>query len=58
MTATRIMSIVGIVLGVFGFLCICSFINDDLQAAAGWGVIDTAYLFAFSIVACVGTKNK
>jgi hypothetical protein len=58
MTATRIMSIVGIVFSVFGFLCLCAFINDDPQSAIGWGVLDTLYLLAFSIVACVGTKNK
>ena len=58
MTSTRIMSIIGIVLGVFGFLCICAYKDSDLQTMIGWDVIDTTYLLAFSIVACVGTKNK
>jgi hypothetical protein len=57
MTATQIMSIIGIVLSLLAYFCIGAFMYSDPEASSGWGIIVDMYLFAFSIVACVGANN-
>jgi len=57
MRTFKIMSIVGIVLSVFSFLCMSAFNTPvDYEAAIGWGIIASWYLLAFAIVVLV--KNK
>jgi hypothetical protein len=51
------MGIIGIVLASITFLCLCAFIDTNPSAAAGWGVISTLYLLAYSIVGTC-TKSK
>ena len=54
----KVMSIIGLVIGVFGFLCIIGFDNPiDYEAAIGWGIIVAFYLVAFSIVGLVAAKD-
>lgn len=58
MKATKIMSIIGIVLAPISYLCIVAFNNkSDYEVGLGWGIIASAYLLALSIVALVQIKK-
>ena len=58
MKATKVMSIIGIVLAPLSYLCMAAFDNSyDYPSAIGWGIIVTAYLLAFSIVVLVRSKK-
>ena len=51
MKSIKVMSIIGLIIAVFGFLCITSFNNViDYEAGIGWGIIIAFYLVALSIV--------
>lgn len=61
MKSLWVMSIVGCVLFVLSFLFISVFMENDKEAAMGWGVIACFYGLALSIVGIVQTaklRNK
>lgn len=47
------MSIIGIVWFSLSLFCIVGFIETDLEAAAGWGVLGMLYAIPFAIVGLV-----
>jgi len=53
----KVMSIIGIVWFSLSFLFITAFMNVDLEAAAGWGILGMAYAIPYSIVGLVKSKN-
>ncbi len=58
MMATKVMSIVGIIVAGFSFLCLSAYNSAyDYEIAIGWGVIATIYLLALSIVALVQLRK-
>jgi len=58
MRATKIMSIIGLVIAGFGLLCMYGFSTpEDWESAVGWGVIIAIYLTALSIVALVQARS-
>ena len=40
-------TIVTLIINVFSLICICAFINSDMEAAAGWGVIATFFSIVY-----------
>ncbi len=54
----RIMSIIGIVWFSFCLICIVVFMETDLVAAGGWGVLGLLYAIPFSIVGLVDSNKK
>jgi len=59
MKAIKIMSIIGIILAPTSYIFISIFATPvDYDASAGWGIIATAYLLAFSIVALIKANKK
>lgn len=54
MKTLKVMSIIGIVLAVVAFLCLCAWDNVfDYVSAIGWGLYAACYLLAFAIVGLV-----
>lgn len=53
MKSLKILSIVG--LGWFGlcFICIVSFMNNDIDVAVGWGIWAVLYGIALAVVSLV-----
>ena len=50
----KIMSLIGIVLGVIAFVCVCAFSDPyNYVSAVGWGIYASLYLTAFGIVGLV-----
>lgn len=62
MKAVKILSIVGIVLFVFAFICEAGFQDVDPSAAIGWGVIAELFGIGYAITSLVVAngilKNK
>ncbi len=58
----KVMSIIGIVWFSISFLFIMTFLNTNMPAAAGWGLMGMMYAIPFSIVGLVksnqSTKTK
>ena len=54
MTSLKIMSIVGLVITAFAFVCLLVFSDqDNYNAGIGWGLIECLYSVSFMIVALV-----
>ena len=53
----KIMSIIGIVWFSLSLICIASFIESDLEASAGWGMLGMLYAIPLAIVGLV-KSNK
>jgi len=58
MKALKVLGIIGIVLSVLCFFSMSVLLAEfDNEAAAGWGVIATLYLLAYSIVGVVSKSD-
>ncbi len=53
----KVMSIIGIVWFSLSFICMIAFINSNIEAAAGWGVLGILYAIPYSIVGLVISIN-
>jgi hypothetical protein len=54
----KIMSIIGIVWFSLSLLCILAFLESDLEASAGWGMLGMLYAIPFAIVGLVKSNKK
>ena len=54
----KTMSIIGIVWFSLSFLCIALLIKQDVEAAAGWGILGMLYALPYSIVGLVKSKKS
>ena len=52
------MSIIGIVWFSLSLLCILAFINSDMEASAGWGLLGMLYALPYAIVGLVNSNKK
>ena len=58
MYSLRVMSIIGIIMFILGFICMAAWGGTvDNDAALGWGFIISGYGIALSIVGVVQTNN-
>ncbi|MBP8782210.1 MAG: SHOCT domain-containing protein [Paludibacteraceae bacterium] len=53
----KIMSIIGIVWFSLSLICILAFLESDIEASAGWGVLGMLYAIPLAIVGLV-KSNK
>ena len=53
----KIMSIIGIVLFSLSLICILAFLESDIEASAGWGMLGMLYAIPLAIVGLV-KSNK
>lgn len=54
----KIMSIIGIIWFSLSFLFILVFLNEDMEAAAGWGLLGMLYAIPYSIVGLVKSNKS
>ncbi len=54
----KTMSVIGIVLFSLSLFLMTMFIDEDNEAAIGWGLIATLYALAFAIVVLVKSNSK
>lgn len=57
MKSLKVLSVIGLIWFGLCFVCILAFINNDVSAAAGWGLYAVLYGIALSIVALVQVKR-
>ena len=52
------MSIIGIIWFSLSFLFIAVLLNEDMEAAAGWGILSMLYAIPYSIVGLVKSNKS
>ena len=58
MKAIRVLSIIGIVWFALCFLFIVTFLNDNVEASAGWGILCVIYALPLSIACFFLSRDK
>ena len=53
----KVMSIIGIIWFSLSLICIAGFMNSDMEAAVGWGILGMLYAIPYSIVGLVKSNN-
>jgi hypothetical protein len=54
----KVMSIIGIVWFSLSLICIIGFIESNLEASAGWGVLGMLFALPYAIVGLVNSNKK